>query len=323
MAMALNPTAGTGSHAITLGSMLPAQLSIRERQGKPWSPALFGSILWHGLTHIKTHREVLRLLLKSPAFTEILFGNPIFAIKYLFPGYLAYGFTVAECASCFLHNYKRLYAVFPDSLIHQIQLEDVTIYKVSEDANRFALTMGMSRTYSREGELSLYLRVDGEAVYVLSFTIVPGCVVKSEAAEVLLISRLQGVKGAYHQIGLATKALHDVAPGALLLATLQGIANALEISEIAAVSATKQPFYNKSHAASFKEAYDDFFSELGMSKRENGFYYASVPLQGKPLTLIKPGHKLRTKEKRAFKQQIQSTCTDIFEGLTSNASHKL
>ena len=281
------------------------------------------SILWRGLTHIGTHREVLRLLLRFPPLTEIVFTNPSFAVKYLTPDYLAQGLTVAERASCFLYHYRRLHAALPESLFRRILREEVEIHEISEDGHRFAITMGLSRPYDEEGELSLHLRVDGPVVFVLSFTIVPGSVVQSPAAEALLITRVQGVKGCYSQISLATRTLHDVGPAALLVAALQGLAVAFAIGEIAAISATRQSCYSEESAASFKEAYDNFFCELGMSEGAAGFYHAPVPVQGKPLTSIKQGHKIRTKEKRAFKQEIRSACACFFLKSASEASHKL
>jgi hypothetical protein len=318
-----NCTTGNEILAITASSVFPARLSVQPRQKKKWAFAMLCSIVWRGLTHIGTHRKVLGLLLRFPPYTEMVFSNPDFPAKYLTPDYLAQGFTVDERASCFLHHYRRLQTALPDSLLRQTLHEDVTIHEISEGANRFALTMGLSRPCNKEGELSLYLRVDGKIVFILSFTIVPGWVVKSRSAETLLVTRLQGVKGAYSQISDATRSLHDVAPSALLFAALQGVADAFGIAEIVAISAAMQSSYSEDCAASFKEAYDDFFGELGIPISATGYFYISVPLQGKPLALIKQGHKLRTKKKRAFKQQIQLACKGFFKKFAPDASRKL
>ncbi len=312
MSIPVNCLPDLASRAAPEDRVLPARLSIPARQKKLWTLALLGGVLWRGLTHVKTHREVLTRLLRCPPLTEFFFNHPSFAFKYLTRDYLARGLTVAERASCFLHHYQRMVAALPEALFRQTLHEDIPLHEISEGDYCFALTMGLSRPYDEEGELSLNLRVDGEIVFVLAFTIVPGSVVQSPAHEVLLVTRLQGVKGAYTQIAAATKTLHDVAPGALLLAALQGLGDALGISEIAAVSAARQSSYNEDSAAAFKKAYDDFFAEVGMTNQATGFYRASLPLQGKPLSCIKHGHKLRTREKRAFKQQIQSACAAFF-----------
>jgi uncharacterized protein VirK/YbjX len=315
---AVNPT-----RTITANNQLPARLPAAAQQKNAWSPVLLGGVLWRGFTHIRTHREVLRFLLRVPPLTEFVFSNPSFACKYLTQNYLVRGFTVAERAACFLYHYKRLLSALPDSLLRRTLREDVAIYEIPEGANRVVLTMGMSRPSFKEGELSLHLQVDEEIVFVLSFTIIPGWVVKSQAEEILLITRLQGVKGTYPPISYATKTLHDVAPDALLFAALQGIANAFGISKIAAVSGARQSYYNEDDAAAFKEAYDDFFTKLGIPKSAAGFFRVPLPLQEKPLTFIKHGHKIRTREKRAFKQQIQLACAGFFEKFAPDASRKL
>jgi uncharacterized protein VirK/YbjX len=278
--------------------------------------------LWRALTNIGTHRKVLQLL-KLPPFAETARDNPRFAFKYLTHDYLVQGFTVAERASCFLHHYRRLHAALPDRLLRQTLQGDVTLHEIRESCNCFAITMGLSTPYDKEGEMSLNLQVDGETVFLLSFTIVPGWVVESEAAEILLVTRLQGMRGCYRQIYLATKTLHDVAPGALLLAALQGIANAFGIGEIAAVSASRQSSCTEDSAAAFKKAYDDFFVELGIPENSAGFFFSPVPIVDKPLACIKQGHKLRTREKRAFKQQIQLACAGFFEEFMPVSSSEL
>ena len=303
---------------------LAGQPEIASPVGLPWFPAIMAhcGALWRGFTHAKTHREVLRFLLRIPAITEFVFSDRSFSFKYLTQNYLVRGFTVDQRASCFLYHYHRLHQALPDSFLRRTFHEDIPILEIPEGANRFVLTLGLSRPSYKEGELSLHLRVDGNIVFVLSFTIVPGWVVNSQASEILLITRLQGVKGAYSHISDATKTLHDVAPDALLFAALQGVANAFGIVEIVAVSATRQSYYSRRAAAVFEEAYDEFFAGLGILKDAAGFFHIPLPFQEKPLSIIKHGHKLRTKEKRTFKQQIQSACADFFAETAPAASHQ-
>jgi hypothetical protein len=207
-----------------------------------------------------------------------------------------------------------MHAVLPEGMLREILLADVTVHEIVEADHRFALTIGLTRTRDcdKEGEWSINLLVDGEIVFVLSFTIVPGWTIKATAPEVVLISRLQGISGRYSQIKLATRTLVDVAPGALLLAALQGIAMALGIGELASVSATDQTLYCKEHDAVFRSAYDEFFAELGIAKNSAGFFLSSVPIAEKPMSLIKQGHKLRTRAKRAFKREIMWAGAEFF-----------
>jgi uncharacterized protein VirK/YbjX len=166
--------------------------------------------------------------------------------------------------------------------------------------------LGLSRPWDNEGEMSLNFEVDGRLVFVLSFTIVPGWVVQSEFDEVVLISRLQGVKGRYAEIQLATRTLHDVAPPAVLIAALCGLAHAYGIRGMAGINADMKSKFHlyEGEAEHIHQAYDKFLTELGGIRATNGFYLAPIPLPEKPMSLIKKGHKTRTREKRAFKRNV-------------------
>jgi uncharacterized protein VirK/YbjX len=283
--------------------VLLGPLSLLALQKKTWSPLLLAGVLWRAVTNIGRHYKVLKLV-KLPPYAELAKTDPRFAFKYLTHDYLSRGLTVAERASCFVHHYRCLHARLPEAFLRQILQRDITFVEIREGDNSYGITMGLSRPHDKEGEFSLNLLVGGEIVFVLSFTIVPGKVVGSEAADVLLITRIQGVRGHYRKISAATKALYDVAPAALLLAALQGVGEVLGVGEIACISATDQSAYCEPCASSFKSAYDDFFTELGVKKNAANFFVAQIPLKEKSLMLVKQGHKLRTREKREFKRQI-------------------
>lgn len=309
-----------GRTAITKGAFFQS-LSLFMSQRQTWPR--FAGVLWRGLTNIGPCFEVHRFI-QLPQFAETAKNNPKFAFRFLFHRYLARRFTVTERASCFLYHYRYLLARLSDHALQQILDTDVLLCEFPDCDHRILLTIGSSRSTNREGELSLNLQVDSDIIFVLSFSIVPGRVVKSEAVNTLLITRIQGARGHYSQISFATKALHDVAPCALLFAALQGVADALEIGEIAGVCATEQSRYTPESAAIFKLNYDDFFSELGMAKSASGFFLSDVPIKGKPLAAIKRGHKLRTKEKRAFKRQIaEDVCRQLRERLTGRGTESL
>ena len=174
--------------------------------------------------------------------------------------------------------------------------------------------------------MSLNLLVDQAVVFVFSFTIIPGWVVRSDREEVLLISRVQGTNGYYPQIRAATRTLHHVGPAALLLAALHGFAEAFGIGCIAGVPAVRQCSFTEELSHSYKSAYDDFFSEIGIPQGTSGFYLSSIPPEEKPISCIKQGHKIRTKKKRQFKRQVaRNVCLLLREelrGADSEASRE-
>ncbi len=276
------------------------------------SPSRFARLLWGFATNIVHQLEIFRIL-AMPTFTSLVRLEPIFPFKYLTRGYLVRGLSSAERAACFAHHYRRLNAIFPASILRRILYRDFTLLEKQVDDNLFSLRFGLARKEVREGELSLSLQINSVTVYILQCTIVPGWVVKSSASDVLLISRLQGMKGCYRQVQLATKAFLDVAPPALLLAALHGIAKACAIDEMAGISAASQFSYVDECAHSFRAAYDEFWVELGAKKISASFFASPIPPPEKSLDAITNGHKSRTRKKRAFKQQIAE---DVFRLLS-------
>jgi uncharacterized protein VirK/YbjX len=275
------------------------------------SPARFARLVWAFSTNLFRQVEILRIL-ALPAFKKLVRVEPIFPFKYLTRDYLVRGISPAERAVCFAHHYRRLSTMFSEPVLEQILYSDITLLEKQTPDHLFSVRFRLERAEVREGELSLALQVDGVTVYILQFAIVPGRVVKSDAAEVLLVSRLQGIKGSYRQVHLATKAFLDVAPPALLLALLHGIAKLCAIDEMAGISATKQFSYIEKCAQSFQTAYDDFWVELGATRVSESFFACPIPPLEKPLDSITNGHRARTRKKRAFKQQLAE---DVFRRL--------
>jgi len=307
----VNSMAAGNESLTTAKSGFLEPLSILACNKESWSIALLPGVLIRALANLGTLYQVFDILKLEP-YAQAARANPRFAFKYLTHDYLVQGFSVSERAACFAHHYRRVHATLSAFFLQQILQSDVIIHNFPEASSRFSLSIGYSRAYDKEGELSLNLLVDGDIVFVLSFTIVPGWVVKSQAAEALLITRIQGMKGCFKQVHLATTTMHDVAPAAVLLAALQGFASAFGISELAAVCAIRQSSYSKELSATFKTAYDDFFVELGLPKNKSGFFVTRIPIKDKPLSNIKQGHKLRTRDKREFKLQIQLEVARFF-----------
>jgi uncharacterized protein VirK/YbjX len=284
------------------------------RQPYYWSPERLSRAVWTLAWKIPTQLKVLQIL-SRPAYKQFIQVDPRFALKWMGRDYLARGLTVTCQADCFIHHYRRLPDVIPDRVLVRLLLGQIQLMEIREGNDYFAINMGLSRPRDNQGEFSLELEVNGKMVYVLSFTIIPGSVVQSEVKEVMLISRVQGVRGCFNEIQLATKTMQDVAPPQFLLAALCGIAEAYEIGAMAGVNATMIPEFHsyQDEAAHIHEAYDVFFAEVGATKGcRSGFYLSPLPPSEKPLVQVKRGHKRRTREKRKFKRQIAKQVCERF-----------
>lgn len=247
-------------------------------------------------------------VLRLPPFRETCLYNPRFALKSLGHNYLVRNFDSHAALECFVHHYLRMHSSFPERVLKTILHWDIPLHDVLFGEHSLLLSLGTSRPYDKEGELSLLFKVDSLILFTLTFTIVPGWAVGSAAGETCLISRLQGERSYADEVRLATKAMNNVRPRALLMAALQGIAMALGIEQIHAVSAELQSSCCERCASSFKNNYDGFFAELGLTRNRKGFFFSHLPLAEKPLELVDPKNRRTARKKQAFKAAIQQAC---------------
>lgn len=255
-------------------------------------------------------RHKIAVLFKDPVLAEAVCSHPRLPFKYLARRYLIRNLPISARAACLFHHYDRLRSILPVWLLRQTLQEEVILVELHEDGLRFAITMCLSQPY--EGELSLNLVMEGKVIYVLGFSIVPGWIAKSTAKDILLVARLQGTKGFQQELSRATRSLCQVGPTQILMAALEGMASALGIEWMASISGIKQISYDEKYAESFQRSYDDFFNQHGIPLSDDGFFVTPLPLKEKSLGEIKRGHKIRTREKRAFRQEIQKACADFF-----------
>ncbi|MBF0560705.1 MAG: DUF535 family protein [Alphaproteobacteria bacterium] len=263
------------------------------------------------LANLRHHREIIQIL-QLPVYKGVTEKQPHLSLKYLKNEYLAYGLATPLRSASIRYHYKYISTALRPDLLRKILFERVVIYEYVNQDSRFEVNMSLSMPYHSEGEFSITFDLENTAIFILSFTIVPGFVVGLDVEATLLISRLQGVRGCFTQIQHATKSMLEVSPQTVLVAALQGIAMALGVQYIASVSSStcvgnsnpKQP------STEFSTAYDDYFISRGAIKNQTGFFCLSLPFREKPLTLIKRDHRSRTRKKRRFVWQISESVRD-------------
>lgn len=281
------------------------------------SPIKLARIVWTVASNLPRQMEICRVL-SLPAFQAQVLADPLHAYKHLSRDYLFTGLPARHRAASFAHHLRFLRTHVPEALLLREEPLELTVFERREGDRVYSVKLDLPPQISSfEGDLRLGLLVDGVLVYCLQFTIVPGLAVQSKESDVVFILRVQGIKGHYEQIRLATKSLQEVAPPALLIAALQGIASAWGIHEMAGISATSQHAYDETVASLFTQIYDDFFLELGATRTTKDFFSSPLPLPAKPLDLIRNGHRSRTLRKRSFKLRISD---EVREWMIENAS---
>lgn len=288
--------------------MYVASLAQMARRKSYWAPQRLGRIVWSICSNLPGQIELFRIL-SLPAFKSMVLLDPVFSFRHLSTQFLFRGLTAKERTASILHHYRFLISRMSNPILYEFGHSGIRVLEHQKNGTDYVVTLGMPpKNALWEGEGVLQLQADGAPIYHLQFTIVPGWVLNSEQRDVIFVQRLQGVKGRFQQISAATKAFRDVAPPLLLITALQGIAAAWEIREMACISAKSQISTTRDNkerlSANFKQAYDDFFLELGARHVSADFFSLPVPLEEKPIELIGNGHKARTRRKRAFRHEI-------------------
>jgi uncharacterized protein len=268
------------------------------------SPSRFVRIVWSLANNFQRQLEIFRIL-SLPAFSSLARADPEIPFKYLSTRYLYKGLSARQRAASFVHHFRFLESHLPNSVLHLQQPLEMTVFERREGDNLYAVRLDLAPHNSRyEGELRLGLLADEILIYSLQFSIVPGWIVQSKESDAVFVLCIQGSNGHYEEIRSATKAMHEVAPPALLMTALQGIAIAWGIRQMAGICAKSQYSYDFRDEGLSTQAYDDFFLALGATRTTDDYLTGPLPLPAKPLELIKNGHKSRTAKKRAFKLQI-------------------
>ena len=259
----------------------------------------------------REQKKILALLTEDE-FKGIPQIQPVFPFKYLHEKYLATGLSVQHKAQALLNNYQALkYYICRKSLDHIIHNEIILFSRETDSDSTIQIVFLMSHSSRIEGELSLLFRIDNANAFILSFTIVPGEVVRCPAEQALLISRMQGERCVGEKVRAATRALRGVSPPMALLEALQGIASAFCIMHLAAVPAVHQPYFSEEQAPTFLKNYDEFFLTSGLTRGSGRFFEAPLPLPKKPLTAIKPGNRPRAKVQREIRKEIVETVRQV------------
>ena len=267
----------------------------------------FDETLWAA---IAGHREFVRLM-RQPHLRDLLTYHPPVVYRP-YRRYLATSFTKKDRRTILKHHYGYLLTRIRKTFFFEISRNRPLLWQKAIGQDVFAIKLSFTGELHHEGDLLLEFQENSVRLYHLSFTIAPGHLAGSKAAQVILIGHVLGVAGHFDAIRRATKTCLDIAPPYLLLAAVQGISDALNIGVIAGVKNTERITTNSYDSEVYFD-YDAFWSTHQGSEAEK-FFLISVPISAKPLALISISHRRRTRLKRQFKSEVAETSKAAFLG---------
>jgi uncharacterized protein VirK/YbjX len=220
------------------------------------------------------------------------------------PDYLAKSIHGVQSVQAYYGHYGFLTEALTADAFDALIASRATLYV--QQAGRAEHRVVVTATHERheEGELQLQLRNELGVLYVMGATIVPGEVFRLPDRHVLLISRMQGVRGVFFGIRHATKAFGDIHPKAVLFAALQGLADALGIGAILGVAATNQIAFGKCQDEALVSGYDDFFTAAGAERWDEHFFLLRPDWERTPSRPADRAHFKRAERKRRRKREI-------------------
>jgi uncharacterized protein VirK/YbjX len=223
--------------------------------------------------------------------------------------YLSKKLSVRERADSLLTHYR-----FEDTWFDLIYKQHVyrsgglLLWSKNVNGTQFELKLSLANRYAAEGDLSVFLLVDHEPLHWISFSWVNGTFASSKSPVVPFITANHGRWRKDHDVREKYNAAFPLnAPIFACFASLQGLAQALGLTEMLAVSCEQQVCYVADSSRHFGNAYDAFWESVGGEKLEPHGYLLPVPQPMKPLTEIAAKHRKRSATKRELLKEISDS----------------
>ena len=256
----------------------------------------------------------------SPLLSRLMAHQPAFSTKWAKETYLAKELSEIDRARTHLHTYVFLNDLYPNKRLQGMLFNGVKIWSSSNNLEEMEIRLSVSEPVLNEGELSLTLNLNGSIIYVFSFSIFPARITLDAVCHKLLISRMQVAPRRRDVMKCATKMMADVSPQAALFAAAQGFAQAVGVSDFIGVPAERQVSLHPEAVARCQGVYDAFYRTCGAELADDGFYHGQMMKKDRPLSTIKAGHKIRTRQKRALRHEIRLSAATVLTSLQSRDS---
>lgn len=249
---------------------------------------------WYKVVRVLTTRET----------HAVVRAVPQIVLKHWRP-YLGSELTHSERAAILIDHYSFLPARLEKDFFRKIVDGQLPLWEHVVDSRTCRILLKFSPACHDEGDLTLHFELDGMAVYALSCSIGPGEVAGVTAEHAIFIGRIQGRRDGLGLIREATRLCTDIAPAALLLAAVEGLALSLGIEHIIGIGGSDQlKAPNVSRQDGLTHTYDDFWTASGGRQLVRNMYHLSVPLAEKPILEVKRHHRSRTLRKRTFRRGV-------------------
>lgn len=251
------------------------------------------------LLHLRNHLKFVQLMHSNPNLAKLIQIYPRLIYRYL-GNYLAIHLSTSTKLTILENHYRFLLQYTHIDFFRRV-LKKTYLWQETHNNDQYSIVLEFQFGRDYEGDLSLVFEFNSLPIYVVSFSFIPGKAMSFQFDQAIFVGRIQGL-ASFELIRNMTKNLYDIAPPALLMAALQGVALAFKIDTIIGVNNEKQLSSTKAH---IYFDYDLFWSSLTAYKTKENWFALPVPFLEKPIEMIKNNHRRRTLNKRQYKNKIR------------------
>lgn len=226
-------------------------------------------------------------------------GDPFFDRKFVTP-YLATFFTPADRLAIQTHLCDSLDSLFRDESVVARLKDGIVLWSAETDGHTQSISLRLPVRTMLEGDLTIEHSFDGERLYRMSFSFVPGHLLGLPDAQVLFVGGSQGVHGTAEKVRQAAKLNGEITPADMLLIALRAMGQAMGIEQICGVAATHQPVVHAKAGLSLG-AYDDLWIRNHGEAHARFFAMLVWPVE---THAVEGGNKSRTRRKRKLRQAL-------------------
>lgn len=220
--------------------------------------------------------------------------------------YLARGLSARERVQAVLAHYHFEETSFNSAYKQAVYLGGgLPLWQHAADGSEFRIQLEMASRANAEGDLTIALIAEGKCLHRLSFSWVDGSFAGVAAPMVPFIARNQG---RWTDSGAAFEAFERVfpnnSPSFFCFAAMQGVAQAVGVSQVVAVKCTAHLSYDPEDVKHFANAYDGFWKILGGVETAGNTWQIALPFYVKPLADMPSKHRKRAAQRREYWRAI-------------------
>jgi uncharacterized protein VirK/YbjX len=220
--------------------------------------------------------------------------------------YLVQGLTVRERVQCVLAHYRFEETTFNSAYKQAVYLNrSLPLWQHTCDHGNFIIQLEMASRLNAEGDLTIALVADGKCLHRLSFSWIAGAMTGLSCPMTIFVARNQGRwTDSAEAFSAFEHAFPNNSPSFFCFAALQGVAQALGMTQVVGVKCDAHIAYDPADVRHFANAYDGFWKILGGTEMSGPGYLIALPFYVKPLADMPSKHRKRAAQRREWWRAI-------------------